>query len=399
MSAKTKRRASSGAKGLAGRFFDLLSSVGFSCVLLILLGLLTWLGTLEQVEFGLYEVQRKYFESFVLVHDWNGIPIPLPGANLVMCLLFVNLVLGGMVRMRRDGSTVGILVTHVGIALLLLSGFVKLYHSQDGHVTLFETQRANWFQSYVRWEVAVARRLPDGSLEEHLIPEEHFSQADGSEPARFASEALPFALELSHVTPNCVPLPKGPMFEVDVPVIDGVFLKAEPRKPEAEANVAGAYARLVPKDGGPSRTGILWGLDRGPWTVEAGGEVWAVDLRRERYPMPFTLVLDDFRKEDHPRLSMARSFESDVTVLEHGAERAVEISMNEPLRDQGLVLYQASWGPSNARPGDPLFSTFSVVRNPADRWPLIACIITALGLVVHFTRKLSRYIRVEARRS
>ena len=115
--------------------------------------------------------------------------------------------------------------------------------------------------------------------------------------------------------------------------------------------------------------------------------------------MPFTLVLDDFRKEDHPRLAVARSFESDVTVLEHDTSRAVEISMNEPLRDQGLVLYQASWGPANARPGDPLFSTFSVVRNPADRWPLIACIITSIGLVLHFARKLTRYIRVEARRS
>ena len=386
-------------KSIASRLLDVLGSLGLSCVLLILLGLLTWLGTLEQVEFGLYEVQRKYFESFVLVHDWNGVPIPLPGANLVMSLLFVNLVIGGMLRMRRDRSTLGILVTHVGIALLLLSGFVKLYHSQDGHVTLFESQQANWFQSYVRWEVAVARRLPDGSIEEHLVPQEQFLHADGSEPVELVSDALPFALELSHVTPNCVPLPKGPMFDVDVPVVDGVFLRQESRVPEAEANVAGAYARVVPRAGGAAREGVLWGLDRGPWTVDVDGETWAIDLRRERYPMPFTLVLDDFRKEDHPRLSMARSFESDVTVLEHETSRAVEISMNEPLRDQGLVLYQASWGPANARPGDPLFSTFSVVRNPADRWPLIACIVTSIGLVLHFARKLTRYIRVEARRS
>ena len=42
--------------------------------------------------------------------------------------------------------------------------------------------------------------------------------------------------------------------------------------------------------------------------------------------------------------------------------------MNEPLRDGGLVLYQASWGPvGRAGPATPLFSTFAVVRNPADQ--------------------------------
>jgi len=60
-----------------------------------------------------------------------------------------------------------------------------------------------------------------------------------------------------------------------------------------------------------------------------------------------------------------------------------------------LVLYQASWGPSNAHPGQPLFSTFAVVRNPADQWPLVSCIVIALGLVWHFGRMLARHVRRE----
>src|SRR4030095_16812786 len=46
-----------------------LSSFGFAAILLVFLMLLTWLGTLEQVEKGLYETQKKYFESIFLVHD------------------------------------------------------------------------------------------------------------------------------------------------------------------------------------------------------------------------------------------------------------------------------------------------------------------------------------------
>ena len=126
---------------------------------------------------------------------------------------------------------------------------------------------------------------------------------------------------------------------------------------------------------------------------------FAVELRKERYPMPFTVVLRDFTKEDHPGLDMPKAFSSDVTVIEDGSARPVRIEMNQPLRDGGLVLYQASWGPSGAPPGTPLFSTLSVVRNPADQWPLYSCIVIAAGLVLHFSRKLARYVRVEARKA
>ena len=76
----------------------------------------------------------------------------------------------------------------------------------------------------------------------------------------------------------------------------------------------------------------------------------------------------------------------------------MKIEMNRPLRDQGLVLYQASWGPANARPGTPLFSTLSVVRNPADQWPTWACLVIFLGLVIHFGRRLWIYVRRETRK-
>jgi len=130
--------------------------------------------------------------------------------------------------------------------------------------------------------------------------------------------------------------------------------------------------------------------------VKVAGQEWGLELRREQYLMPFVVALDDFRKEEHPRLNMPKSFSSEVTVIEDGQKRPVRISMNEPLRQDGLVLYQASWGPSNARPGDPLFSTLAVVRNPADHYPLYACIVIAIGLVLHFSRKLIRHIRSQA---
>jgi len=374
------------------------SSLGLSCALLVLLGLLTWLGTLEQVHSGLYEVQKKYFESFFFLHAAGPLSVPLPGANLVMCLLFVNLLVGGIVRLRKGWSKAGILTIHAGIGFLLLSGFVKMYFSEDGHVTLFERQSADHFESYYRWEIAVLEDLGDGRVREHLVPQEDFADARGPRPVTLTSVELPFDLELSHYMRNCAPMPKGPMFEVRVPVVDGVFLQSRAPEKEAELDTAGVYVALL-DEAGERRAGILWGRQLQPLAVTVGGRDFGIDLRRERYPMPFTIRLDEFTKEDHPRIDMARAFSSDVTVIEGAASRPVEISMNEPLRHQGLVLYQSSWGPSDAGPGEPLFSTFSVVRNPADQYPLYACFVIAAGLVLHFSRKLAGYVRSEARKS
>ena len=381
------------------RLVRVFSSLGLSCALLMILGLLTWLGTLEQVNTGLHEVQKKYFESFFLVHRTEWFVIPLPGANLVLCLLCLNLIVGGLVRIRKGWATAGIMVAHVGIVFMLTAGFVKNYFSDDGHLTLFPQGQSNYFQSYYRHEIAITKDLGGGHLREYLVPQEDFDDAVGARTVTLTSPELPFELEVSRYMTNCRPTLKGPMFEVAVPVIDGVFLQEHPQMKQAEANLAGTYVSVVDKQDRSRQPGILWAVDSSPLTVTVAGEDWAIDLRKERYPMPFTLVLDKFTKEDHPRSNMPKAFSSDVTVIQGDTARPVRISMNEPLREQGLVVYQASWGPQNARPGDPLFSTLSVVRNPADQFPLYACIVIATGLVFHFSRKLIRYIRIEARTS
>lgn len=383
------------------RFIDAfvkgLSSIWLSVTLLVLLALLTWLGTLEQVHTGLFEVQKKYFDSLFLIHHAGPVPIPLPGATLVMGVLFVNLILGGMLRLRKGTSTIGILITHVGIAFLLIAGFVKAYFAEEGHLTLYEGQRSNVFESYHHWEVAVLEKLPDGQIREVVAAEEKFVDAEAGARVVLSSADVPFQLEVTRFLSNSRVLPKGPMFDAPLPVVDGFFLEGRPREKENEQNIAGAYVAVLDPGSGTRREGLLWGAATQPWTVEVGDKTFGIELRRAQHLMPFTLRMDDFKKEDHPRMTMAKAFSSDVTVFEGSTSRPVKIEMNEPLRSQGLVLYQSSWGPSNARPGDRLFSTLSVVRNPADQYPLWACIVIAIGLLLHFGMKLNRYIRSASR--
>lgn len=379
---------------ILGRLVRLLGSYGLACFLLLDLFLLTWFGTLYQVENGLFLAQKKYFESWFVVQS-SPVPLVLPGGLMCMGLLAVNLFVGGLVRIQKSARTAGVLVVHVGIALLLASGFVKLYHSEDGHLTLYEGEASDEFESYFLWEVVAWDAAQQGPVEEHIIPDDQLVDLVGGRARTFSSPALPFSLELSGFLRNCRPLPKGPNWSAESPVVDGYALDQQDDALEAEQNLAGLTVRFRAREGGAERTDLLWGLERHPATFEAGGKTWAVSLRHTRYPMPFTIRLEDFRKEDHPGMSMARSFESDVIKLEAGSEQKLRIQMNEPLRDGGLVLFQASWGPSNAGPNERLFSTFSVVRNPSDHWPLYSCIVIGIGLLLAFVPKLLKFVRAQ----
>jgi hypothetical protein len=73
--------------------------------------------------------------------------------------------------------------------------------------------------------------------------------------------------------------------------------------------------------------------------------------------------------------------------------------MNEPLRHRGYTFYQHEMHTLREPINGQKFATvFSVVRNPADSWPLWACVVIGIGLLMHFTQKLTRHVRAETRR-
>jgi hypothetical protein len=355
-----------------------LGSYGLACALLFFLFVLTLLGTLAQTSEGLYSVQKKYFESWFLLQPVGPLKIPLPGGALCMGLLAVNLAFGGLVRIRKTAATAGILVVHIGMVVMLLAAVVKWQMSEDGFLRLFEGQQSDSWMSWHDWEVAVWDADDKEDVRELLIPDDLFKDLDETSRRTFTSPELPFDIVLSCYTVNSTVLPKGPMWEAYGPEIEGYAIRSKEPDSENTRNMPAVHVEIVGEDGS-SRSGILWGRERGPLVVEEGGNRYALTLR----------------KEDHPGMTMAAAFESDVTQITGSTEREVLIEMNEPLRDGGLVLFQSSWGPSDAAPGEPLFSVFSVARNPSDQWPLISCIIIAIGLLWAFGRRLLNYIRAQ----
>lgn len=392
-----------------------LGSMQLTVVLLVLLALLTWLGTLAQVQDGIYYVQKQYFESWYVIPKLGLVPIPLPGAVPVMGLLFVNLLVGGIARLRWSPRNAGILVTHLGIALLLLAGYVKLQMSFAGHLSLREGATGSAIRSMHEWELALYSQDGD-TVTERIVPGAILERATTSTPLRLTIAGLPFAIEVTHFREHCIPVLKGPMVTATTPVVDGAFLFDDleqlPRTKEREQKLAGCYATVVPTPGtadpaAPRQQGILWandmqprnvGAPHRPWRFAVAGKTYGLELRHQLWNLPFELRLDRFQKSEHPGTTMARDYSSYVTVFErNGTSRPAHIYMNEPLRKDGFVAYQTSFGADPLRPG-AFYSTFEVAQNPSDKWPEYACYVIGVGLLWHFVAKLLRYIAAENRR-
>ena len=374
--------------------FAFLASYALAITVLSFLLILTVVGTVEQTRTSLYEVQRRYFESAFVIHWAGGIPIPLPGVYLLLVVLAVNLVCGGIVRIRKSRSTIGIIVGHAGILFLLSGSLIEFNWSQKGHTTLAEGTETAEFQSYFEWEIGIAEARSSGRVEEYVIPGGEFMDLGDGEKARFASPEIPFQLVINRVYANCEPRPARTSGGGSV---DGVALEEMPPNKEAEADTAGAYVTVVPNSGGVRVEGLLWGMERYPMSVVVDGRRWTIGLSHRRWQLPFSIRLEDFRQQMHPGTGMAKAFESDVTKTRDGVRQKVKISMNEPLRESGYTLYQSSFiRPSQG--GGRWWSTFSVVKNPADRVPLWACIVITAGLLMHFTQQLIRHVRSQTER-
>jgi len=375
-----------------------LGSLRLSVAIVFLMAVVTFCGTLAQEHTALLDVQLRYFESWWILEPIGRIVLPLPGGLTLMIALAINLAVGGMLRLKRTWSRVGVLITHLGVAMLLLAGAVRYAFAEEGMVLLYEGESTTSFTSYHDWEIVVEE--PDAEpARQWVVPYEQFDHASEGGTATFRHPELPFALEVSHWMRNSAPQRKGPMTTVEVPVVRGLFLRQlDPHPKNAESNLAGCYVTV--RDGDRQlATEILWGGHEGrslrpaPATVDVAGRRFGLLLRKKLTPLPFELRLEDFTVEFFPRTRKPRTYESRVSILDGDSVMTQRIRMNEPLRREGVVVYQSTWGPPNAAPGQPLYSGLQTVRNNhADAWPIWACAVIAIGMALHFGMKFHRFM-------
>jgi len=390
-------------KSLGRKIYDFLSGFKLATVLLLLLLVLTWLATLEQIDQGLYPTLNKYFswQTPWFLPEINGktVPVVLPGGYWVSALLLVNMTLGGIVRIRKGPKQYGNLISHFGIVFMLLGGGVAHHFSERGNMAVGEGETADVAEDYFEYVIEVAE-VKDGKREEfQVIRGKYLTDLERNRSRVFDFEGVPFSIKVSGYLKNALPisaLERAPS-EGEL-VTDGYYLSEQESEVTTERNMAGAYAQVIFEDGETSQPFILAGASFHPFTVRDGERLFTIDMRKRLWAMPFEVKLDTFTADFHPGTSRPAKFISDIRRVENGQESEVRIQMNEPMRYEGFTFFQASYGPPGAGPGDRMYSVFEVVRNPADKWPEYSLYIVAFGMLVTFLTKLGGHLGTVSRK-
>ncbi len=383
--------------------YDFLSGFKLATALLLLLGLLTWFATLEQIDQGLHPTLRKYFSwrSLWLLPEVNGkiVPLPLPGGYWVCALLLVNMILGGIVRIRKGWRQIGNLIAHFGIIFMLVAGGVSHHFTQRGNMAIEEGTVSNTAEDYFEYVVEVAEII-DGEPQNIRVIGGDEIDGLGSTHRNFILPDFPFDLQLAGYLRNALPVSANERAPDRSQVIaDGYWLMERPGEVNAELNTAAIYGRVLREDGTVDPPFIVAGASFHPFTVHVDDRVFTVDMRKRLWPMPFKVRLNEFTADFHPGTGRAARFVSEITRIRDDNEVMVTIQMNEPMRYDGLTFFQASYGPPGAGPGDSLYSVFEVVNNPADKWPEYSLYVVTIGMLITFLTKLGESLGRVKRRS
>lgn len=347
-----------------------LSSIKITVTCLSLLFFLTLFGTIDQVNNGLYHAQENYFHSLGFL--MFGV-LPFPGAQLVLWILFINLLCVTITRFVFKWSQIGILIIHFGLLSYFVAAFVTFYSTKESNLTLMEGAASNVSAAYRDWELSVWQRagskqqvkaidlknlvagtiidLNDLKISIHAYypNSEAYVNKDKSPDAKLLNASGITSLK------NIAPIIKEP-----------------------EKNFPGLVIQVT---GTASADILLYGGETKPTELKTANGNRYFQLRRKRSPLPFLVKLKDFRMEVHPNTTTARSYESLVEIQDTSAGREVLISMNNPLRYKDFTFYQASYS-LDAMGRE--YSTLAVVQNSGRLLPYFSCFITFAGLVIHF---------------
>ncbi len=401
---------------MVDRFVNLFTSLRLTVVCLAFALVLVFVGTLAQVQIGLYAAQSEYFRSFFVYWTPKGthwkIPF-LPGGWLIGLVLLVNLLAAHIKRFHFSRKKIGIIFIHAGLILLLGGQFLTELFQVESQMRIDVGGTKNYSESSRKNELAIIDTTdPD---KDHVVAIPESILAKGGE---IRTPELPFALRVEKYYPNSVfagPMSGAPdlikagngigkqlsfspaaitrrMDDEDLPA--ALVQPVSDKGPIGEWIVSAwfthynAFTFLEDKIGG-----MLPDLKvEAPQTFSYNGRTYEMALRPVRYYKPYTVKLLAFNHDLYPGTEVPKNFSSKIHLTDPttGDDRDILIYMNNPLRYHGETFYQASFELHDAG------TILQVVRNPASLTPYVACSLVALGLVTQFLMHLFAFARKRA---
>jgi len=367
------------------------TSLKLTVVCLALAAVLVFIGTLAQVDLGLYKAQNEFFRSFFIFWGPKGggwtVPV-FPGGYFIGGLLLINLIAAHCARFRLRKAKLGIILTHLGLILLLAGQLATDMFSTESSLHLRNGEVKNFSESDRLAELAVIDRGDPDSDQVVAIPEPVLARN-----SVIHRTELPFAVRVKRFYPNSV-LAAQPTAGFDKSAATqglgvSLWIREEPRT--AKMDERDTPAALIELEAGGKSLGSWLVAERlgELQTMAFNGRAYDLIMRSRRFYTPFSLQLLEFRHDIYAGTDTPKNFSSQVRVLNPatGEDREVKIKMNSPLRYSGLTFYQASYDP------DDKGSILEVVRNPGWVTPYLACVLVGLGLTVQFLSHLIPFVK------
>jgi hypothetical protein len=375
------------------RLLSFFSSLRLTVVCLGIALVLVFVGTLAQVEQGLYQAQDRFFRSLLIYwspagSDWK-IPV-FPGGYLIGGVLLVNLLAAHAKRFKFTKSKIGILITHAGIILLLVGQFATDLFQTESHMRLTEGQPLNYSENGRNTELAVVDTSSPDFDEVIAIPGRRLA---GTKEVRH--EKLPFTIRVHRYLPNSSLARRAPMVDTNPPPATQGFgphitLTPLPLTTKMnERNITSAVLEVIGEAGSLGTWVVSDALDDAqPITI--GGKTFQIALRLTRYYKPFYLELQKFTHEVYKGTGIPKNFASRVRLKrpDTGEDREALIYMNNPLRYGGETYYQSGFDERDSQ-----VTILQVVRNPGWLTPYFSCALVSVGLVVQFLWHLLGFAR------
>ena len=343
---------------------------------------LVFFGTIAQKDIGLYASQMKYFSTYYFIlFDY----IPLPGGRLTLIIMTVNLASSLFKKNLWKMKKVGVIILHIGGLLLLVGGGVTAQFSSEGNMVINEGENIDFVDDYHRMELCLVNISLEDSLEYIVFDDELLSEGQ-----IINYERLGVKIEIISRIENT-------RIQNRVTLGDSIykgFLKEFvllPKEPDKE-NTQNRPSIIFRVRGSDNNSDGIYGLFLGQRDLDIFDfkkNQYFTEFRRERSYLPFSIELLDFKKVLHPGTNVAKSFSSEINLIESKVPRRVLIQMNEPLRHQGYTFFQASF----IEELDGEATVLAVVKNYGRLFPYISSIIMSIGLLVHLMVNLPKMIR------
>lgn len=376
---------------LLDKLIGFFTSLKLTVVCLTLALVLVFIGTLAQVDMGLYKAQNAFFRSFIVFWgpksaDWK-IPV-FPGGYLIGGILVINLVAAHYKRFGFRKDKLGIIITHTGLILLLLGQLATDMLSVESNLHLREGEARNYSESDRHTELAIIDTADADADKVVAISDSILAEQGVIRPA-----ALPFAIRVKKFLHNSALSDKPASGFAKSPATQGfgpeLWLKEEPRVTKMDVRDVPSAVIELEADGKSLGTWLVSEYLRDRQPVTFNSRTYALGLRLRRYYKPFSLQLVEFRHDVYKGTDTPKNFSSLVRLRnpDNGEDREVKIYMNNPLRYGGLTFYQSGWDP------DDKGTLLQVVRNPGWLTPYLACLLVGAGLTIQFLSHLVPFVK------